>query len=130
MTNGVVGHHLEVEEAQARVAVVLDHLAHELLGDPLAPRIGHDVEIGDAGCRRAPAPRERETDDASVLLGDERELLVHDLGDLAQLGLDVEVDVLRLGDLALERAPELAELLQIRLGGVPDAHGVRSPSSR
>ena len=82
----VVGRlHVEVEVLDAELAERPQDLAHELRRDPATSRVAPDVEIGErpeAG--RAP-PGEREPDRRPVVLGDERDLGLDDLADLAEL---------------------------------------------
>jgi hypothetical protein len=99
--------------------------------DAAASVVRHDVEVGEAGEARRLRHREREADRPTVLLGEQRDLVAHDLRHLLELVLDVHVDVRRQRALAEELEPELAQGRQIVLGrSAYVGHGTRSPTSR
>jgi hypothetical protein len=123
---GVLEVHLEVDVLEPTRAERPEQLEQERGRNPAPPRLGHDVEIGQAADRR-PRPPEREADCPPIRLGHERELVVGDLAHLRQLLVEVRR---RPGQLGVECSVEPVELGQVGRRRAPDRHGVNDPVSR
>ena len=114
--------HLEVEVLDALGMECLRRSRDELGRDPVTPGRGDDVEVGQACEARARPAREREPD-RSVPLGEVREAALHDLADLGELLLVIDLDVCRGRRLALERAPQLVEDREVGVRRAANRHG-------
>ncbi len=119
---GVPAQHLEVEVLDPIVAKRGDELVHEPSCDARATGLADDVEIGQLRDRRGDPSRKRKSHQRTVFLGDEREALADDLGDLTELLLEVDDDVAGLGHLGRERLPELLHGVEVEGGRPANLH--------
>ena len=117
--------HLELEHLDAPRAQLLRGLAHELVRDALAARLGPHVEHVEHASALTGLRRDGETD----IVGEQDDVLADRLLQLAQVLVGVVVAPFGVGDLLVERVPELAHEREI-VGGCVANHGMRCASNR
>src|SRR5207245_9255011 len=99
--------HLEPDYLGTAFAQTRDSVADERRRDAFPTRARPHVQVVQERGARVLQLGERVTDRFAVDLGDERDSVADDLPAPTHLLLEVEIDVVRFGDLTLELAPEL-----------------------